>query len=113
MTPEQWFVLNKLRQRDGQSQGELGDAILEDRPNMTRMLKSMEHSGLITRRADPADGRRVLVRLTRAGRTAHDAMAKVAFVERTRVYAGLDAVDFVALKKILDTINTNLSTDGA
>ncbi|GAA4659623.1 MarR family winged helix-turn-helix transcriptional regulator [Gordonia humi] len=39
-------------------------------PSMTSLVSSLEGSGLVTRRRDPADGRAALVELTEAGRIA-------------------------------------------
>ena len=59
ITPEQWIVLARLWQRDGRTVSELSDSTLRDRPTMSRILDSMEASGLVTTRTvrDHACGR--------------------------------------------------------
>ncbi|MCB9676347.1 MAG: MarR family transcriptional regulator [Alphaproteobacteria bacterium] len=98
MTPEQFFLLTKLVERDGQSQTELTDASLQDRPNLTRMLGDLEQRGWIARRPDPDDGRVRIVHLTREGQAMHDRfMAEVVVPERERLFGDLsrEAIDGV------------------
>lgn len=109
VTPEQWFVLNKLAWNDGQSQNDLCDTIFADRPNLSRMLAKMEAKGLVERRADPADGRRVLVFLTPLGRTLHNGFAAGVGDERERLFVGLNPDDVAALVRVLDQLERNLS----
>ncbi|MEM9193309.1 MAG: MarR family transcriptional regulator [Myxococcota bacterium] len=90
-TPEQWFILNRLRREDGQSQGELGDEVFTDRPNLARCIQGMERQGLVSRLEDPEDGRRVRVWLTAHGKRAHDKMAKRVQKSRKRLFGGLSA----------------------
>jgi len=108
LTPEQWFVLNKLRHKDGASQVELGESIFADRPNMTRMLAGMEERGLVRRAGDPEDGRRMLVVLTPRGRDVHDRFAASVTDERRRIFAGVSERDMVVVRRVLATIEGNL-----
>ena len=73
ITPEMWMVLSRLLIRDGQYQNELADATFRDRPNLSRIVVGLEERGLVTRRGDEGDRRRVRVYLTRSGRDlVHD-----------------------------------------
>ena len=53
------------------------------RPAMTRLVRDLEKDGFVTRRADPADGRGVIVSTTPAGRRIVGKIrgAKIAFVD--------------------------------
>src|SRR5688572_15254749 len=64
ITPEQWFILFRLHENEGQSQGELADKDLQDHPNITRMLDMLEKRQLVIRTADPQDRRKFLIFLT-------------------------------------------------
>lgn len=64
LTPEQWFVLNKLRTHPGANQTELCDTLLADKPDLSRMLRTMESRGWLVRQTDPSDARRQQVTLT-------------------------------------------------
>lgn len=107
LTPEQWFVLNKLRTKDGQSQVELGESIFADRPNMTRILQGMERKGLVRREVDPGDARRHQVFLTAAGTTGHDAMARHVPEERRRLLEGITQGEIDIVIRVLDQVERN------
>ena len=78
LTPEQWVVLVQLWERDGQSQSALSERTLRDRPTMSRILDTMEKSGLVTRVVDEHDARSRLVRLTRTGKALQAKLVPVA-----------------------------------
>jgi DNA-binding MarR family transcriptional regulator len=73
-------------------------------PTMTVQVNRLEREGLAERRADPADARRVLVRLTPTGR----ARLRAARTARTRYLAdrlsGLSAADQAAIDAALDAL---------
>ncbi|MEZ4317468.1 MAG: MarR family transcriptional regulator [Myxococcota bacterium] len=109
MTPEQFFLLRKLVERDGQSQTELADDALQDRPNLTRMLRELDARGLIARREDPDDARRRLVHLTRAGQDLHDAfVARVVEPTRDSLFAGLDPGDVATVHAVFDALEARI-----
>lgn len=108
LTPEQWFVLNKLRLREGQAQVELGEGIFADRPNMTRIVAGLERRDLVDRRADPSDGRRALVYLTDEGRAAHDRVAAQALPARARIFDGIAQEQLETTFAVLQIIEDNV-----
>jgi DNA-binding MarR family transcriptional regulator len=60
---------------DGQlTAGELAERCHVADPTISKMLKSLEGSGLVERRTDPSNRRVVWVRLTEQGRAMHDRM---------------------------------------
>lgn len=67
VTQEQWLILNKLAQNPGQSQLNLADSLIHDKPNITRILAGLEQKKLIRRRPDNEDRRVMRVSLTAAG----------------------------------------------
>jgi len=111
LTPEQWFVLNKLRLDDGQAQVELGAAIFADRPNITRIVTGLERRGLIDRRRDPSDGRRMLVHLTPEGRSVHDRVADVVPAARDALFAGIPEDEMATAAAVLGRIEANILAD--
>ena len=108
LTPEQWFCLNKLRIRGEQSQVELSDAIFSDGPNVTRILGGLERRGLVKRRRDSEDARRVLVTLTAKGRKQHDAFASVVEVERTSLFADISEREAQQVKRVFDKLEARI-----
>ena len=60
-----------LRHRD------LLERLVISQPGLSRKVERLEAAGLLERKPDPADGRGVIVKLTRSGRAALRAAAKV------------------------------------
>lgn len=111
LTPEKWFVLNKLRQRDGRNPSELADDIFADRPNITRLVRGLERKGLVARRADPDDGRRQRIHITVEGVALHDRFAAIVPQTRDAVFAGIDDEQLAALERGLSQLEANLISD--
>jgi len=78
LTPEQWIVLARLWEKDGQSQSALSELTLRDRPTMSRIIDTMEKSGLVERSVDEHDARSRRVLLTRTGRSLQAKLVPVA-----------------------------------
>lgn len=110
LTPEQYFVLNKLYHRPGQSQSDLS-AELNDRANMKRGLDVLEKAGLVERRADDSDRRKNRVFLTDRGLQVVQSLNPAIEKARRRIYAGLNDKDMSAMRRILDIIETNLGRE--
>jgi DNA-binding MarR family transcriptional regulator len=64
----QGAVLGRLDREGTKSIGDLALAERVRPQSMTQTVSDLESEGLIARRADPADGRRILVELTEQGR---------------------------------------------
>jgi DNA-binding MarR family transcriptional regulator len=64
----QGAVLGRLDREGTRSIGDLALAERVRPQSMTQTISDLEGEGLIARRADPADGRRILVELTEQGR---------------------------------------------
>ena len=68
LTYPQYLVMLVLWEQAPQSVGALGEQLHLDSGTLTPLLKRMEAAGLVTRKRDTADERRVLVALTEQGR---------------------------------------------
>jgi DNA-binding MarR family transcriptional regulator len=109
LSPEQWFVLNKLRRQEGVSQSELGETVFADRPNMTRMLAVLEEKAFIRRGPDPDDARRTRVWLTAAGRSLHDVFAAGVEPERERIFRNISLEDLATAMRVLSQLEENIT----
>jgi DNA-binding MarR family transcriptional regulator len=69
LTYPQYLVLVVLWERGAQGVGELASALQMDLGTLSPMLKRLEAKGLVTRRRQAEDERRVLVDLTPKGRS--------------------------------------------
>lgn len=67
LTYPQYLAMLVLWERSPRTVGALGDALDLDSGTLTPLLKRMECNGLVARRRDPADERRVIVDLTETG----------------------------------------------
>jgi DNA-binding MarR family transcriptional regulator len=68
LTYPQYLVLLALWEQDGQTVSALGQRLYLDSGTLTPLLKRMEAADWLTRLRDTTDERRVLIRLTAAGR---------------------------------------------
>ena len=67
LSAHQGSILDHLDERDGTRVGELARHMGVTPGTMSIHIDRLERKGYVTRLGDPDDGRRVLVRLTRAG----------------------------------------------
>ena len=68
LTYPQYIVMLALWEEDGQTVSALGEKLALDSGTLTPLLKRLEAQGALSRERDAADERRVIVRLTPAGR---------------------------------------------
>nr|WP_314091115.1 homoprotocatechuate degradation operon regulator HpaR [uncultured Shinella sp.] len=87
VTEQQWRVLRTLSDAGLLDATEVAEKAFILAPSLTRMLRSLEERGFISRHKDKADGRRVLLRLEAAGQAVIDEVMP----DSRRVYADLDA----------------------
>jgi len=109
ITPEQWIVLARLWQRDGRTVSELSESTLRDKPTMSRILDSMEKSGLVTRTADSKDARTRIVALTREGKTLRKKLVPIAKSIVLRLEAGVPEEDLLTTRRTLRRLFENLA----
>jgi DNA-binding MarR family transcriptional regulator len=63
-----WFVLRELWRRDGLSQSEIAAATDRQASAIVSVVRTLQEAGLVQVTRSTKDGRRSVVRLTRAGR---------------------------------------------
>ena len=67
LTPTQWAAMAKLREAGPMSQNLLGRRTAMDAATVKGVVERLSRRGLLATRADPEDGRRLLVALTPEG----------------------------------------------
>lgn len=77
LTYPQYLAMLVLWERDGLTVSELGHRLMLDSGTLTPLLKRLETAALVQRLRDTTDERRVLVRLTPAGRRLKAKAAEV------------------------------------
>lgn len=110
MTPEQWFILNKLAERSPQSQTELGESLIDDRPNMTRLLTALEKKGYISRRTDERDRRKSEVQLTDTGRELLEECLPLAQQVRDRMREHISQEEIERFWSVLNKLDDNIES---
>ena len=68
LTYPQYLVMLVLWERDGASIGEIGQRVCLDSGTLSPLVRRLEKAGLVERRREPTDERRVTVHLTDDGR---------------------------------------------
>jgi MarR family transcriptional regulator, organic hydroperoxide resistance regulator len=108
LTPEQWIVLVQLWEEDGQSQTALSECTLRDKPTMSRILDTMEKTGLVTRQADAKDARTKRVLLTGTAQKLRPKLVPVAKRLVARLEQGISDADLETTHRTLSRMLENL-----
>ena len=107
VTPEQWFILFRLHERDGRTPSEMADEVLNDYPNITRLIDGLVKKGFVERRSHPEDRRKQLVFLTTSGKASlRGAFAEVIAV-REDMYRDIEPAEIEQMLQTLAKIERN------
>jgi DNA-binding MarR family transcriptional regulator len=105
-----WYLLRVLWQRDGMSQRELaGQTNLAESSTML-MLESMERAGLIRKRRDTSDRRRINVFLTAKARRLEPKLVRYAAQVNAIAKRGISQRDLETYLRVAIQMRTNLNT---
>ena len=107
--PGQDYVLDELWHQDGQPVGVLAGRIGIEVPTLVRTLTRMEAAGLLRREADPADGRRAIVRLTDRGRELEQVVPGILAEVTEQATAGMSEAEREQLLGLLRHLRANLA----
>lgn len=108
ISPEQWLILNRLSENDGQTQVELADDVFNDKPNITRIIDSLEKKAYVRRERDASDRRAFRVFLTDKAKTDLPKMWQLALAVRQVVYKDLTEDDLRAMERISTILERNI-----
>ena len=108
LTPEQCFVLVRVRELEGANQSDLAKRLFKDRHSITRILNVLEHHGLIERRPNQTDKRVFHIYLTAQGEALREELVPLLVGHMDRMYEGLAEEDLTMLRTILARIITNI-----
>jgi DNA-binding MarR family transcriptional regulator len=107
LSPEQWFIVQRLAQRSPRRQAELSEPVLGDAPNITRLIDALVDRGLVARLPDPDDRRSWLVSLTQSGRQLVTRTRRPVVAARLELFDGLAEEELSALLAMLGRIDAN------
>jgi MarR family transcriptional regulator for hemolysin len=108
MTRAQWAVLVRLEHAEGPKQSELAELLDLQPITLTRLVDRLCASGLIERRADPADRRAKRLYLTPAARPLMDRLAELGGDMMATVLDGFDLATIERMISELSRARTNL-----
>lgn len=101
VTADQYVLLSLLAEEDGITQRQLVVRASSDANTVCAMLVRLERQGLVSRRADPSDGRARRVMLTPRGRRTHRRLWS-STADFRDLFAEL--LDPVAADRLIDTL---------
>ena len=104
LTTAQWAALSKLAETGPCSQNQLGRLTAMDVATIKGVIDRLTARGLTETSADPEDGRRLLVSLTRAGAQMAEKAAPNALAITRETLAPLDAKERETLVALLSKV---------
>jgi MarR family transcriptional regulator, lower aerobic nicotinate degradation pathway regulator len=104
LTPTQWAALAKLAETGPRSQNQLGRLTAMDVATIKGVIDRLTARGLTETSADPEDGRRLRVSLTRAGQQLAEKVASNALAISRETLAPLDPREREMLVTLLDRL---------
>ncbi len=113
LTAPQRLVLRFLGRFPGVAAGHLARALHVDPGTLSASLRRLEARGLIERRRDPADTRRVTIGLTRRGRALDVPQPDSVEAAADTLLSGASARDLAATMRVLDRFAEILLTEEA
>lgn len=97
----EWRVLACLHDEDGQMITRLAELALAEQSRLTRIIDGMVKRGLLERRDDAADRRRVRIYLTKTGKTLAKDLIEKARLHEEKLLIQLPEGQIAALKPAL------------
>ena len=110
LTYPQYLVMLALWEADDLTVSALGLRLRLDSGTLTPLLKRLEAGGLVLRRRDTADERRVRILLTAAGRALRRSAASIP--ERVACASGCSPYDISQLTQRLQALREQLANGG-
>jgi MarR family transcriptional regulator, transcriptional regulator for hemolysin len=108
ITRAQWVVLARVDRSEGLKQSELADMLDLQPISLTRLLDKLCDSGLIERRADPADRRAKRLFLTPAARPLLEKLGELGEDLMATALAGVEAESVERMIAQLGVVKENL-----
>jgi DNA-binding MarR family transcriptional regulator len=99
-----WRLMFVLGRDAPLSAKEVGERTAMDQVQVTRAITQMASVGLVSRRVDPADRRRVILRLSRKGMEAYGEIAPLAKRIEQQIIAPLTPAETTEFGRLLDKV---------
>ncbi|MCB2083655.1 MAG: MarR family transcriptional regulator [Sphingomonadaceae bacterium] len=109
LTRPQWRLLMTLRDREGINQGELAELLLVEPITVCRMVDRLEESGMLVRRADPADRRSWRLYLEPRARRLLEELRPTVMEFLADIFDGIPDDERQATVRALEKLRANLA----
>lgn len=100
MSVPAWRVMAHLGESQPLSAKDVAEMAAMDSVSVTRALNQLESLGLLIRKIDPEDRRRVTLKLSKKGQAAYDEIVPLAQEAQRALLEGLNATERAALDKL-------------
>mgnify|MGYP000091327260 FL=1 len=107
----EWRVMACLTDTDGSMVTELARYAMIEQSRLTKIIIQMDARGLVTRRSDPTDGRRVRVFLTPQGRALAEELVADARAHELELLKSFQGGDGSKIKDTLRALIRHLEAD--
>lgn len=101
LTPAQFWMLNRVFDREGLSLRELADSLHMDTPTASRVVAALVRQKYVRSEEDPEDRRRARIVVTPRGRALADKLQSIAAQMRSAVEAPLTVNERETLRNLL------------
>lgn len=102
------FILERLWERDGQTPGEIAEAIGVEGPTVVRALQRMAAAGIVVRKKHPTDGRQVVIHLTVEGARLRRHVPRLLRQVEEQALAEFSNAERAQLLALLERLGANL-----
>jgi DNA-binding MarR family transcriptional regulator len=102
------FILERLWEKDGQTPGEIAEAIGVEGPTVVRALQRMAAAGLVVRKKHPTDGRQIAIHLTPAGSKLRTQIPRALRQVEEQALTGFSKAERAELFQLLERLGSNL-----
>ncbi len=107
----QWYFLRELWEEDGLAQGDLSWRAGMTAPTTVVAIRRMVEHGLVVRKQDEADRRKVRIHLTNKGRRLRDELLPQAFEVNNIATEGFSKKEIRQFRSFIDRMKKNLFQD--
>ncbi|WP_245947441.1 MarR family winged helix-turn-helix transcriptional regulator [Bacillus taeanensis] len=108
VTYEQWQILSRLYEENGQTQNQLAILNERDQPSISRLIDNMMKRSLVKRGSHPHDRRINLVYLTEESIQIQHELESLAFKTILQASDGIDEKEMETCLRVLDQVRENL-----
>ncbi|HTL82764.1 MAG TPA: MarR family transcriptional regulator [Bacteroidia bacterium] len=99
------FILLQIDSKEGIPSTKIGPAIGMEATSLVRTLNQMEEKGLITRRKDKSDARKVMIQLTAKGKQKRDVSKKAVESFNQMVEKTIGTAKLKIFNEVIEEIN--------